>query len=452
MYTRIAQHFVQTLSKALFVTTTIESNSNSWTLTAIGQTAGVSSAIQVLGDSTGDGANEWPQIVAQRIADDNSYLTVVMRKFYATTQEYQAPVVLQTGSSGERFLDFSTGTYGRVMPIEESQHLAGVIDIRVKMRMSDWTPAVDNTILGKSEGVDSHGWYVFINTSGQLSFAYSVDGSNVISMNVATATGFADGQDGWCRWVWTPDTGGGNKTLSTYKSIDGVTWTQLGITTTSAGAVVLFNNATTPYSCGGTYGESAPPQVLRIYEVEIRDGLNGPIMAPLLPDLWSQFSSASAYSIGAPILTIVNGSVSGAALSYLSNANIVKKMTPDFGQEVSFLSCSHNDGLLYGGDYTSAYRAWIAAIKARLPGSAIVALTQNPQTDAAPYHAAHAARRPNIIAAAKSTGSDAIDIAASFLAVVAWESSLMTDNVHPNSSGQSLWADRVEQLLYAHST
>ena len=137
MYTRIAQHFVQTLSKALFVTTTIESNSNSWTLTAIGQTAGVSSAIQVLGDSTGDGANEWPQIIAQRIADDNSYLTVVMRKFSAATQEYQVPVVLQTGSSGERFLDFSTGTYGRVMPIEESQHLAGVIDIRVKMRMSD---------------------------------------------------------------------------------------------------------------------------------------------------------------------------------------------------------------------------------------------------------------------------------------------------------------------------
>ncbi len=188
---------------------------------------------------------------------------------------------------------------------------------------------------------------------------------------------------------------------------------------------------------------------MRIYEVEIRDGLGGPIMAPVLPDLWNQFSSASAYSVGAPILTVVNGSVAGAGLSYLADSTRVKKLTPDCGQEVVFLSCSHNDGMRYGRDYVGAYKSWVAGVKNRLPGASIVALTQNPQTDAATYPSAHAARRRNIISAAQDSGIGAIDVAAAFLDVGTWESSLMADAVHPNSSGSDLWADLVAAFIRA---
>jgi len=304
-----------------------------------------SAAIQVLGDSTGNDGTEWPQLLAEMLADDYPEWTVQIATFTDGTQQYGVPVVLQNGTAGDRYLDCATGTYGRALHVDASPHLSGAIDIRIKMRMSDWTPASQNTIAGKSGASPNRGWYVFMTTSGQLSFAYSVDGINVLSMSVATATGFADGSDGWCRWVWTPDDGAGNKTLATYKSTDGVTWTQLGSTTTSAGAVTLYNNASTPYTCGQTYGASLPPQVTRIYAIEIRDGVDGPIMAPVLPDLWSAVSSASAYSVGAPVLTIVNGSVAGASLSYLGDATRLKKMSPDYGQELIFLSCSHNDGV-----------------------------------------------------------------------------------------------------------
>ena len=419
---------------------------------ALSQSTGASAAIQIIGDSTGNSTTEWVWLLASLLAADYPSWTVKITNFTDARQDYGNPTVLQTGAAGDRYMDCSTGTYGRSLHVDSSAHLSGAIDIRVKMRMSDWTPAAQNTIAGKSGSSPNIGWYVFLTTDGHLSFAYSVNGTSVLSMSVSAPTGFPDGGDGWCRWVWTPDDGSGNKTLSTYKSTDGVTWTQLGSTTTSAGAVTQYNNSATPYSCGGTHGASVPPQVQRIYAIEIRDGVDGPIMAPVLPDLWSAFSSASAYSVGAPVLTIVNGSVTGASLAYLSDTTRIKKMSPDYGQEIIFLSCSHNDGLRHGRDYLVDYKDFIQSVETRFQGVSIVALTQNPQTSASDYAVAHAIRRRNVIAAAHSLGSGAIDIAAVFLTVAGWDSQWMLDSVHPNDNGQSAWASTIYNFIVAAKT
>ena len=407
-------------------------------------------AIQVLGDSTGNDTGEWPRLIANQLASDNPAWTVRTILFSDTTQKYSSPVVIQTGPDGERYFDGATGTSTRTLAASESPYISGTIDVSVKMRLASWSnPGAQVNVFGKSGTAGYRGWYGYINSTGIVYFAYSTDGTALVTM-AATKTGITDNTDYWVRWIFTPDDGAGNRVFRAYKSPNGETWTQIGSTVTTSGAVSVYNNSTIGYEAGGV-STSAVVRVTRLYEIIIRDGEDGKIVAPVMPDLWYPKSSSSAYFTGSPTLTVVNGSVSGAGITgagnYLADATRLPKLTPNYGQVLCFLSTSHNDGYDHGRSYRATYGAWIDSVKELLPDVPICLLTQNPEKSGATWYREHAKRHIDLLTMEMNKSVVALDTYQDFIDYQNWQTDYMADNVHPNSAGQAVLANRVMAFI-----
>jgi len=417
------------------------------------QQADKSVAIQVLGDSTSNEATEWPTLLAQTIAAAYPAWSVQVRLFDTTFQQYGVPSVIQTGLAGTLYLDRTTGANTRSLAAAASTHMSGTIDVRAKLNLADWTPAAVTAVCGRSDVAPNRGWYAYIDTTGKLGFAYSTDGTALSAMLSTVDPVITDGTDYWVRWVFQPDDGGGNRVFKAYKSADGFTWTQVGTTVTMAGAVSVYNNTTIGLECGGITA-GVPAGLTRVYEIQIRNGLDGPMIAPGFPDLWPPTGSAAVQCVGAPVLTIVNGSVPGAGItvssgSYLSDSTRLPKLLPDYGQDLCILSTSHNDGRDIGSNYRTVYKAWIDSIKTYLPWIPIVPTTQNPEYAGSTFYREHNARRSDILATAASLGLTGLDVANEFLKNPSWTTNLMTDSVHPNSAGEILWANLIYKYITA---
>lgn len=406
-------------------------------------------AVQVLGDSTGNDGDEWVALLAQQIATAYPAWSVHRRTFSDATQEYGAPTVVSTGTAGARYMDGTTGTITRQLTAAGSVNLTGVIDFRIKVTLTDWTPAAQVNLGGRSGGTGgTRGWYLAINTASVPVFVYSVDGTALTSVFGTASTGVADGTTSWVRVVFTPDDGAGNKTTAFYKSTDGVTWTQIGTTVSTAGTVVVNNPATIGYEIGGAGGgvSAAAP---RVHEVWISAGGSSPSVVPALPDLWPRFSVNSAQVVGAPVLTFVNGSVPGQNIAYLGDSTRLPKLTPNFGQVLTVLSTSHNETNRVGQEWIASYETWRAAVRARLPLAPTVAIAQNPETTAATWHLEHAQRRADLLAYATAAQLPMVDVGKAFLDYGNWQADLMLDNIHPNPAGSALWMNTVKALFDA---
>lgn len=406
-----------------------------------------STAIQILGDSTGNDPTEWPTLLATAIAADYPAWSVHTRLWSDATQDYAPPVTITTGTAGGRFLDGSTGTSTRRLDPSVSPHIAGVIDARFRMSLTDWTPAAQLNVGGKSDAPGFRGWYLFINsTTGRPGFAWSVDGTAVAAMSAYGAPVVADGETIWLRVVFTPDNGAGNRTARFYQSVDGQTWTQIASTVSAVGAVTLYNNAATGYTIGGLSVAGNP--TMRTYEVQVRDGENGPSVVPALPDLWPPYDTNAADVVGAPVLTVVNGSHPGAALAYLSAR--LPLLTPDYGQALTVLSVSHNQGPSMGRGFTAAYDTLRTAVATSVLAPTVI-VTQNPQ-GASAYPVEHAQRRLDLLTYARQHNIGLVDTYRAFIDYGDWQGALMADSVHPNAAGSQVWADAILAAFDAAAT
>lgn len=410
--------------------------------------SGVTTGIQVLTDSTGNETFEWPYTFAQLLAVAYPNYTVKHLLWDDATQDYAAPTTIQTGASGARYMDLVNGNYPRKLASSAAPHLTGIIDVRLDLTCEDWTPpnSFGATILcGESGGTGAWAWSLGLHTSGALIFYYSTDGTALSSMINYISVGIADGSRYWVRGVFTPDDGAGNRLFKAYKSTDGITWAQVGATVTTAGVVVVKDQVALgmPYLLG-SQSTASNTTYFRVHEVQIRDGLDGPSICPRLPDGWSGYGAGTTCPVvGAPVLTVVNGAKAGAAISYLDDSTRRLKLTPDYSQSISILSCSHNQAQMTGRSWYSAYAAWVANVKSRV-GSGVLALTQNPQTTAALDADAHARRRLDLCGFAKAIGVDVVDTFLGFLARTGWSSDYMADTIHPNAAGALVIRDQVK--------
>lgn len=183
--------------------------------------------------------------------------------------------------------------------------------------------------------------------------------------------------------------------------------------------------------------------------MQILDGVNGPNTVPQLPDCWGRVPSATLAPmdvIGAPVLTIVNGSHPGANIAYLGNATRLPKMTPDFGQVVTFLSSSHNEAAAVARGFRTLFAGWVAAVQARLPYLPVVALTQNPENGAL-NQVAHDVRRTDLLTEADATTLGLVDTYRAFTDDGRAIGDLMADTVHPNAAGQAVWTAAIRAAI-----
>jgi hypothetical protein len=155
--------------------------------------------------------------------------------------------------------------------------ITGDLDVRAKIRATDYTPAAIKVICAHAGASGNRGWALALNaTTGRPMLRYSTNGTTWVD-DVATAAlpSVTDNvTDIWVRATLDVDNGASGRSTRFYSSADGITWTQLGSTVTTAGTVTLYSPTGIGLSVGAindtpTFSDGwAGP----IYEVQIYDG------------------------------------------------------------------------------------------------------------------------------------------------------------------------------------
>lgn len=406
--------------------------------------------VQVLGDSTGDETTEWVYNTAQYLAAQYPAYTVKYRLWDDTSQDYLAPVVLQTGPQGEMYASFPAKSLS--IAAAQVTHIGGDIDLRADVALDDWTPASNQTIMARYGSAGNRAWRWYVGSTGAMTFEWSTDGTALIAKS-STNPGFVDGSRNWVRVTLDVDNGASGNDVKFYTSSDGATWNQLGSTITTGSTTSIFNPSSQAWEMGarGTNGERMSGKV---YEVGIRNGLNGPTCNPRFPDAWTRPDDTSATFTGSPTLYIVNASKSGAGISYLNDSTRLPLMCPDYSQVACFLNSSHNEAWTTGPALNSLWSAWITAVKARLPFAALVAMTQNPRYSPASNIREMNIRHGQIAAIARQNGIGVIDTFKAFVADPRGSALIATDGIHPthnvgDNQGALLWASVVQAAIAA---
>lgn len=403
--------------------------------------ASATTGIAVIGDSTGNDTNEWVQLLGQAIATEHPEFTVQHAVWSDTAQDITPATILQTGTAGLQYLDTTSHAVDLSLTTAESAHTPGVLDVRVKASLTSWTaPAAMSILASRQQDAPNRSWYFGIATSGKPVVYVSTDGTNQLTKVSDTALTTTANTVQWVRFVYTPSTN-----IKFYTSTDGTTWTQLGSTVTNTDGAVY--DAAAPYELGGR-GYATTSNSAKIYGVDIRNGLAGTPLVPRLPALWGSTQRIRANVVGAPTLTLVNGSQPGADLAYWTTTRIGNAL-PKFGQALGFLSLSHNELNWYGPGFAPRYAAAMTNVKAALgAGVPLVCLTQNPQVSprAADMIAGQALRRVDILTEAVKAGSPSVDTYAEFLRV-GTATTVQSDGIHPTTVGSQLWADTVQGAI-----
>ena len=171
-------------------------------------------------------------------------------------------------------------------PDSAANSITGDIDIRAKVALDDWTPPIASFAVAKRTGSGNQRSYsLHIGTTGRINFSYSMDGVNVTITTSTVAPTVSNGAALWIRATADVDDGASpnNHVVTFYTSADydpitGTgTWTQLGDVVTGSGAISFFNS-TSPVELGSTDNGASGLLAGKVYYVEIRNGIGGPVV------------------------------------------------------------------------------------------------------------------------------------------------------------------------------
>lgn len=403
---------------------------------------GRSTAIQVIGDSTGNGLDEWVYLLGQALAAAHPTYGVRHRLWNGATEAYDAPATIQASPSGVRgaVLDASASSMLAV-PTSAVNSITGDIDVRFHGIQGAHTVSV--AMVSKYGSAGNRGWRFLISSQGLLNLNWSTDGTNQV--NVFSTAYLPFDTPFWGRATLAVATG----QVLFYTSADGLTWSAFGGVPAAVGATSIY--ASTADLCVG--GRSGGGDLLpgTVYEVDVRGGINGPSCVPLLPDAWTAQSAAVAFT-GSPVIDIINGSFPGGGLWYHDASDARRTaMLPFYGQSLAFVSMSHNDNATLA--FEAKFGTYITSLMARLLDASVVVTAQNPKT--APvgpgFIANHADRMAGLQAWAAFNDCGFVDVFRAFTESGAALSSLVNpaDGIHPLAAGSRIWADTVYDAMTA---
>ena len=159
-------------------------------------------------------------------------------------------------------------------PATSAFDITGDIDIRGRVAMDDWTPANISVILAKNQfNAEVNSYSLAINTDGTLRLNW-YDSVGTSFLNNSIATGLADGSVKWVRATLDVDNGASGFDVKFFLSDDGITWTQLGTTQTTAG-VTNIRVSTQLIGIGNRPNQATFPLAGKIYRVQLFNGIDG---------------------------------------------------------------------------------------------------------------------------------------------------------------------------------
>jgi hypothetical protein len=352
--------------------------------------------VECCGDSTGTDTTEWFGLTWSSIASKYPDWNLVWQFWNPAIEDFNAPIYLQTGTSGERYCEYAgTGVqrYVNTTPATNTDDL----DVRVRC-WRNWRSGVGTgtqTLVsrwdsGPTNGASLKSWYLWMDGTGKPNYDWSADGVTQTASvsardgsNASVSVPFADNEIGWVRVTHDVDNGASGNTVTFYTSTDGTTWTMLGVPQVTAG-VTSLGPSTTDYRLACSWGNTVAQNFLtgRIYWAEVRLGslLSAKAsVVPPLPDDWEQVSTSSSLTWGgSPSILLINASMSGKNIAWFSDVNRAKKIWAPKGQRLIFLSTNHNEGNVTGDQWYARLTTWLAQIRNYQPYAPIVMMTQNP--------------------------------------------------------------------------
>lgn len=162
----------------------------------------------------------------------------------------------------------------------------GDITIDVEAALTDWTPAVINSLLNHSLATGNiRAWLLRLNTNGTLNLIWSTNGTATVSVNSTVAVGFTDGTRNWVRATLDVDDGSSQRVIKFFTAAAGPapSWTQLGTTVTQAG-VTSINNTTALPAIGMQDAGASNPGIGKIYRARLYNGFDGAGTLKASPD------------------------------------------------------------------------------------------------------------------------------------------------------------------------
>ncbi len=201
------------------------------------------------------------------------------------------------------YLTGDSATYASA-PDAAALDITGDIDIRVEVTLSDW--AQDAPLVTKQHEPDQISYGLGLTSDGVLLLDWTEDGTFDSYVSAESTEAPTPDETGRLavRATLDVDDGSGNwvATFYTGPSIDGP-WTQLGDPVTDSFTTNIFAGSA-PLEIG-TYDAGQALLVGIVHAVEIRDGIDGTVVAN--PDLTAQTSGASSFVDDAGNTWTING-------------------------------------------------------------------------------------------------------------------------------------------------
>jgi len=186
-------------------------------------------------------------------------------------------------SNDPKFLDFDGTNYAYLpgvvanffsTPDAAALDITGDLDLRVKVALDDWTPSAVNCLLSKEQTTSTRSYRLSVTTTGELILTWSPDGSATISKQSTAATGVTDGSVKWVRATLDVDNGAVGNDVKFFLSDDGITWTQLGATVTTALTTSIYSG-TSQVEIGSRIAGQTEPSSGKFYRAQILNGIDG---------------------------------------------------------------------------------------------------------------------------------------------------------------------------------
>ncbi|WP_104083288.1 SGNH/GDSL hydrolase family protein [Cryobacterium sp. Y11] len=413
-------------------------------------------AWQILGDSTGNGNTEWVNLTTEWLTASFPAYTVDYGLWNTTTIDYEAPVRRQTGPNGERYVPYSSASISYESDSVENS-ITGDIDIRMDVSSDNWDNGSDQVMVAKGAADGNRSFWFRISSAGTPQFFWTANGTTLIGKQPSSGwTLPANGARKLIRVTLSVDNGASGNDVKFYDSTDdGATWSQIGPTLTTAGTTTIYDS-TAELQLGGRGGASAPGSNLfgRIDRTQVRKGISGPLVAPGLPELWSN-QGGGQIAVGSPVLTILNGShpgadieLLGATVSGVYDSTRVPRMTPRYGQALVTVVCSHNDGIQKGEKYLAKWSTLFSELRSKFGNAGMTLSTQNARKSPAGNIVDHAVRTAQLLGYANRNSIGVTDAAAAMSASGETAATLiLSDGIHPTDLASGIWRDEAVSVL-----
>jgi hypothetical protein len=165
-----------------------------------------------------------------------------------------------------------SGNYAST-PDAAALHVTGDIGIMVHGSMVNYNTGTYQTLVSRLDGSINRSYWLDINNGGALSLNTTSDGTTgtLATGNSTVVTSIPNLSEKWIFATLDVDNGAAGHDYKFYLSDDGVTWTQLGTTVTTAGVISIFAG-TSPLEIGSVLLGTAQLTAGNFKRVKIYNG------------------------------------------------------------------------------------------------------------------------------------------------------------------------------------